>query len=66
MSIAINLAWWHIPTIVTVATFLWAFFWPVKDTGYFGDAMSRIFMFGAGMCWIALAWAIAGFFKGAA
>lgn len=31
----ITLMWWHIPTIVTLAAFLWAFFWPEEGNSMF-------------------------------
>lgn len=62
MQVTLMLAWWHIPTALTVIALAWAFFWPADRGGMFGG-MTTLFMMVPALAVIALAWGIAGFFK---
>lgn len=62
MTIALTLAWWHIPTLITTIALLWVIFWPVRDAGWFSDLV-RLFMLAPALIVSLLAWAIAGALK---
>jgi len=62
MQFTLTLAWWHLPTIITVLALAWALFWPVDDSGYLGG-IQHIFMLIPALVIISLAWALGAIFK---
>ena len=62
MTITVSLAWWAIPTAITVLALAWAFFWPADRGGMFGS-LTTVFMLIPAILVIAIAWAVAGFLK---
>jgi hypothetical protein len=62
MTITLNLAWWQIPTGVTILAMLWAFFWPADDDGFLGG-ITRLFMCVPALFVSLIAWVIAAVVK---
>ena len=58
----IEITWWMIPTIITVAAILGAFFWPAERGGYLGG-LAALLMLVPALSIIAIAWIIAGVLK---
>lgn len=67
MTITLALAWWHIPTLVTILT-LAALLWPSQETddGYLAgmaDAMCRLFLMIPGLGLLMVMWILVAVFK---
>jgi len=62
MTYTFSVAWWEIPTAITVLALLWAFFWPADRDGTFGVLTTMLMLIPATLV-IAIAWAVAGFLK---
>lgn len=62
MTFTITLAWWIIPTAITILGILWAFFWPADRDGMFGG-LTTIFMLIPALAVIAFSWVVAGILK---
>ena len=62
MTIQFYLTWWVIPTIITIVSLLWAFFWPIDNTGMH-SGLTRLFMLIPALVVIALSWLAVSFIK---
>lgn len=62
MDVSFHMAWWYVPTAVTVLGLGLAWFWPMDDGGMFGGIV-RMFSTLIAVVVIAVAWAIAGVLK---
>jgi hypothetical protein len=59
MHIAFDLAWWHVPLLVTVLLYLWSVLWPSDDwTG-----VARVFMVGSASLVSMIVWIVGGVLK---
>lgn len=60
MTVAFTLAWWAVPTLITVLATLWAGFWPFEDDWY---GFTRLMALPAALAMMTVAWVVAGFLK---
>ncbi len=59
----ITILWWHIPTIVTPASFLWAIFWPEETGNGMFAGLTAMFNFIFVLVVSLLAWLIAALIR---
>jgi|GEM_PF-2486003 len=59
----ITILWWHIPTLITVLAFAWAFLWPDRDTGGWLPSFTPLYRIPIALIISLAAWAIAGVLK---
>ena len=62
MTFTFTLAWWVIPTVISVVGLIWAL-WIVDDGGGMFSGLSNLFALVPVLAVSAIAWAIAAFLK---
>ncbi len=62
MTFTFTLAWWVIPTVITVVGLIWAL-WIVDDGGGLFSGLGNLFALVPVLALSAIAWAIAAFLK---
>lgn len=58
----LSIAWYVIPTIISIVALAWAFFWPADRDGALG-AFTTLFMLLPAIVVIAIAWGVAAILK---
>lgn len=58
----LSLAWYVIPTVITILALGWAFFWPADRGGMFSGVTTMLMLIPA-LVVIAIAWIAAAIFK---